>query len=219
MKRIIVIGLAALSLAGCAATSEPVAAPSSDPRESIAVMVTGCADSIKDVVASPGGDAASKVAAVGAIERLCGGGGGQLALAMQQRQAPPAPQSLAGVLWQSALQVADIALRGYGIKANRDVAIVQSNNQASTTIASYGAFSAMGGYIRDAGIAGYPYVQAPGDVTTTTTTTTNTLSGTGVIGTGSYVGPVTRTCNGGGAGAGGGTTAGAPGGGGGAATC
>lgn len=214
MKRLALYALAGLLLAACASHEvAPTPAPP-DPRSSVAAMVTGCAEAVKDIAIAAGGDAASKVAAVGAIERLCGGGANQLQLAVQQ----PQPQSVAGVLWQSAIQVADLFLRGYGIKASRDVAVVQSNNQANTTIASYGAFSQMGGSIERAGTAGYPYVQAPGAVTTTT----NTLSGTGVLGSGSYIGPVTRTCAGGQAGggvAGTATVPGAPGGPGGPATC
>lgn len=120
------------------------------------------------------------------------------------------PQSLWGVAWQSLLQLTDIALRGYGIKAGRDVGIAQVNANRDTAIASYGAFTAMGGSIERAGTAGYPYVQAPQP------NITNTLSGTGVLGSGSYVGPVTTTtttsCNGGtgatGGNGGGGTTTG-----------
>jgi hypothetical protein len=66
-------------------------------------------------------------------------------------------------------------------------------------IATSQAFVTMGGQVRDAGVAGYPYVQAPGAITTTTTTTSNTLSGTGALvngaGAATYTGP--RTCTGG----------------------
>ncbi len=85
------------------------------------------------------------------------------------------------------------------------------------TIAGYQAFTAMGAQVRDAGVHGYQFVQAPG--------ATTTLSGTGVIGSGSYVGPTTTTttttttCTGGQAGNGGGTTTGAAGGAGGANDC
>jgi hypothetical protein len=113
-----------------------------------------------------------------------------------------APQSFFGLAWQSALQVADLALRGYGIKAQRDTAIASTNAQRDTAIASYGAFTSMGSSIATAGTAGYPYIQAPAANVTTT------LSGTGVLGSGTYTGPVTtttttRTCPGGTAAAGG----------------
>ena len=121
-----------------------------------------------------------------------------LALAAFAQPAPAQPQmGIGGHLWQAALEAGKIALQVYGIRANRDVGIVQSNNMAATTIAGYQTFGLMGGQIRDAGVAGYPYVQAP------QANQTWTLSGTGVLGSGSYTGPVTtttRTCTGGGAG-------------------
>jgi hypothetical protein len=187
-------------------------------QTSMADVLRECVVQVGAIATSASGGEASKVAAAGALERLCGAQAQVLAHGGQQQA--PAPQSVAGVLWNGLLQAADLVLRGYGIKAQRDVSIVQSNNQAQTTIASYGAFSTMGGYVRDAGVAGYPYIQAPGAITNTTTT--STLSGTGVLGSGTYTGPVTtsttRTCSGGGAGAAGnsGGTAGGPGGAGGA---
>lgn len=210
--------IAALFLSGCLSgcASNPPAAAHSDPREAIATAVATCATAIERIATSPAGDVASRVVAVGAIERMCGSQGSAQLAALNQ---PPAaaPASLGQTLWTAALQTADLFLRGYGIKLQRDVAVVQSNNMAATTIASYGAFSAMGSSIERAGTAGYPYVQAPGAVTTTT----NTLSGTGVLGSGTYTGPVTttRTCTGAAGGNGGGTTTGAQGGAGGQASC
>lgn len=174
-------------MAGCATPAAPTVAASApiDPRTAYAAALGDCATAIKDVVASASGNDVAKVVAVGAIERLCGAGGAQLQ-AMNVQTSAPQP-SLGATLWTAALQVADVAMRGYGIKANRDVAIVQSNNAANTTIASYGAFQGMGQQIQLAGTAGYPYVQAPAANITTT------LSGTGVIGSGQYTGPVTTT--------------------------
>lgn len=173
-------------LGGCASDKAPAPSPAvqQDPRMAMAATLASCADSIKDVVASAG-DVAAKVVAVGAIERLCGAGGAQLQAAMVVQ--PSAPSSLGATLWQAALQVTDIALRGYGIKAGRDVSIVQSNNAASTAIASYGAFQGMAtaGFSSNAQIAGF--IQAPAANVTTT------LSGSGVIGSGTYTGPVTTT--------------------------
>lgn len=193
-------------------------------QTSMADVLRECVVQVGAIATSASGGEASKVAAAGALERLCGAHVQQVAQGAQTVQREP--QSLAAVLWTGAVQAADILLRGYGIKAQRDVSVVQSNNQAQTTIASYGAFSTMGGYVRDAGVAGYPYIQAPGAITTTTTTTnttnTNSLSGQGALGVGgsaTYTGPVTRSCSGGQAGAGAGTTTGAPGGAGGTASC
>lgn len=223
MKRFTMLigaALAALFISGCAkdqaaAQTASAAAPPQDPKTAYAAAIAECAGSIERIATAPGGDPGSRVAAVGAIERLCGAQGGVQLAAFNQ--APAAQPGLGQVLLTTALQVGDLFIRGYGLKLTRDIGVVQSNNQASTAIASYGAFSTMGSQIRDAGIAGYPFIQAPGTVTTTTTT--NTLSGTGVLGSGSYTGPVNRTCTGGAAGNGAGTTTGAPGGASGPVSC
>lgn len=165
--------------------------------------------------------AAEQAKAVQALAPKIDAGGASaylIATAMKGMAHPPAPQvqvqqpqSMLGLAWQSVLQVADIALRGYGIKSNRDVQIVSSNNNRDVALGSYNAFAAMGGQIATAGTAGYPYVQAPAANVTTTT-----LSGQGVIGNGTYTGPVTttttHTCPGGTTSAGNGTTTGGPGG-------
>jgi hypothetical protein len=172
-----------LALSGCATKAESPAPVSH--HEAAATAAGNCANAIRDIATSVSGDAASKVAAVGAIERLCQGGGN-----MQVAQRAPEP-SLGQSLWQAALSVADIGARWYGIKAQRDVGITQSNNSAATAIASYGAFSgiASSGFAANAAIAGN--IQAPAPNVTNTTV----LSGTGVIGGGSYVGPVNTTTN------------------------
>lgn len=167
-----------LALTGCAAKDVPKAEPV-NPHEAATMAVSNCALAIKEIATSTAGDAASKVAAVGAIERLCGQGGAQFAFR-------PEP-SLGATLWQAALQVADIGARWYGIKAQRDVGINQANQAAATQIASYGAFQniASSGFASNAFIAGNIQSPAPNI----------TLSGTGVIGSGQYnfTAPVTTT--------------------------
>lgn len=176
---------ALVALTGCAADKSPATAAPPDARATYAATLASCAESIKDVVAAAGNDTAAKVVAVGAIERLCGAGGVTLQAAMTAAPAPPS--TLGATLWQAALQVTDIALRGYGIKAGRDVSIVQSNNAANTAIASYAAFQGMAasGFGANAQIAAQ--IQAPAANVTTT------LSGTGVIGSGTYTGPIATT--------------------------
>ena len=175
-------------LSGCASTKEtsPIT-----QHEAVSVSQTNCATAIKDIAISTSGDAASKVAAVGAIERLCGQSGNMMFA--QTQQAP----SLGVTLWQAALSVADIGARWYGIKAQRDVGITQSNNSATTAIASYGAFQgiASSGFSANTAIASRIQAPAPNI----------NLSGTGVIGSGSYIGP--RNCVGGAGQAGSGTPA------------
>lgn len=169
----------ALLLAGCATTrQEPVT-----QHEAAATSAGNCATAIRDIAVSVAGDAASKVAAVGAIERLCGSGA-----MFAGRQAEP---STAQTIWGAVLSVADIAMRGYGIRANRDVGIVQSNNAAQTTIAGYQSFSniAGAGFQSNTGIAGHIQAPAPN------LTTSYSLGGSGVIGSGSFSAPVTNTTN------------------------
>lgn len=204
-----------LFLLACQAGPQVITA---DPREAIATAVATCATAIERIASTGSGDAASKVAAVGAIERMCGSGGASMQFAMQ----PPVqqqPQTLGQTLWIAALQTADIFLRGYGIRASRDVSINAANNATATAIAGYSAFGniANAGFNSNAAIASYIQAPQPNVTNTTTTNTTNntTLSGYGVIGAGTYIGPVARNCNGGSAGDGGnasGANPGAPGG-------
>lgn len=214
--------IAAIFLAGCASNESRLA--EANYATAVANQRTAEAQAAAEQ-AKTVGKLAEKIDAGGASAYLIatalkGLGLGQGPAPVQIQQ----PQSVFSLAWQTALQVADIALRGYGIKANRDVNLVQSNNNRDVSIASYGAFTTMGSAIASAGTAGYAYVQAPAANVTTTNTT---LSGTGVLGSGTYTGPVTntttttRTCNGGtgaAGGAGGGTTAGGAGAAGGAAT-
>lgn len=137
-----------LGMMGCATTHQTapasVAAPP-DPRETYAAAMAGCAGAIKDIVIGTG-DAVAKVVAVGSIERLCGNGGAQLAAAMQP-QPVQQPASVGALIWQAALQVGDIALRGYGIKTQRDVSLAQTYASAATTQSSYAAFAGLGNAI------------------------------------------------------------------------
>lgn len=159
-----------LFMTGCASKPTPVTM--------IASPISDCAKAINGIATSTAGDPTSKVVAVSAIERLCGN---------QAQVAQQAPASLGTVLWNAALQTADIVLRGYGIKTQRDVSIVQSNNAAATSIASYQSFSniASSGFSSNASIASNIQAPAPNI----------TLSGTGVIGSGQYnfTAPVTTT--------------------------
>jgi len=218
MKRtaLLLAALAALALAGCSSTPPP--APQADPRADIATAVATCATAIERIATTANGDAASKVAAVGAIERMCGQGGA----AMHMASAPaPQPQSLGTTLWHAALQTADLVLRGYGIKTSRDVAITASNNTAATTIAGYNTFGtiAASGFASNAAIASH--IQAPAG-------TSYSVSGNANFGAGNFnlatttntnSNNTTRTCTGGAAGNGAGTTNGGAGGPGGQAGC
>lgn len=191
---IIAVVLAFGMLGGCATDDPPkpvtVGAPAAQqpatPAEAMASAVQSCTSAVQSIATSAAGDAASKVAAVGAIERMCGNGGG---IAFRMPAAEPQPQSIGATLWQGALQVADLFLRGYGIKSTRDVSMNASDNSARTAIASYGAFQGMNAASVGANVDIARLIQAPA--------ANVTLSGTGVLGSGSYVGPVNRNCVGG----------------------
>jgi hypothetical protein len=124
-----------------------------------------------------------------------------------------------GPIKDTAIALAPAAASVYAARTNAHTQEVIAGFNRDTQIATVNGFTTQASYVRDAGTAGYPYVQAPGAVTT------NTLSGTGVLGNGTYTGPVstttttTRTCTTGQAGSGGGTTTGAAGGASGGASC
>lgn len=215
MKAFLLAAIAALLISGCA---------SNDTRkaEADAQVAIGNARVAEAQAAAEEAKAvqrlADKVDAGGAsaylIAKALKGMG-----ASQPVQVAQAPQSAWGAAWQAVLAVADVGLRVYGIKSVRDVGIAQSNNQRDVAISTNGAFTSMGQSIATAGTAGYPYVQAPG----ATTTNTLTLSGTGVLGSGTYTGPVTtttsRNCTGGTGAAGGAGAAAGTGGSGAGGTC
>lgn len=115
-------------------------------------------------------------------------------MAMAMIQMPvmevPRPPESEALKWASVLVPAITNLgMGYWTYA---AGKANSDNQREIALSTNSTFGAMGGFIASAGVAGYPYVQAPGPVTTTTTTNTNTY-------TNSY--NTTRNCNGGNAGA------------------
>lgn len=192
MKKISMLFVIVAMLMMSACTTPPVAqsahAPPPDPRETYAAAMAGCAGSIKDIVGGTG-DAVAKVVAVGSIERLCGNGGAQLAAAMQP-QPVQQPASVGALIWQAALQVGDIALRGYGIKTQRDVSLAQTYASAATTQSSYAAFTGLGNAIGNtaSGIATSGFnalsVAAARPVLPTTSTTIN-VSGAGPANIGS----------------------------------
>ncbi|MBL0142677.1 MAG: hypothetical protein IPP91_11390 [Betaproteobacteria bacterium] len=199
MLRLAVIVLS-LTLAACAGIDKNYAALLAS-QEAIA---TARADAEKArfaaiaEIAKGSADPAARTAAVMAL--ALGGGANAAPIAL-----PPPPES-DGYKWAALIlgPVTNIASGYFGYR----LGVTQSDNAAMATIASYSTFGQMGGAIERAGVAGYPFVQAPGPVTTTTTTNTTTNSNN-----------TTRTCTGGQAGNGAGTTTGGAGGAGGPASC
>lgn len=206
-RKLFLVAAALLVLGGCA-TNEVKKA------EADAVVAMGNARVAEAQAAAEEAKAvqllASKIDAGGAsaylIAKAMKGLGGGAA----PQQVAAQPQNLWGMAFNALLAVADRGLQFWGIKAGRDVAIAQSNNSRDVAMSTNQAFLGMGSSIERAGIAGYPFVQAPGAITNTNHNTW-TLSGTGVLGNGTYQAPVTNTnCNGGTAAPGGsGTTGGA----------
>jgi hypothetical protein len=185
MRLIIAAALAVAALAGCASNESKKAeadatAALANARVAEAQAVAEEAKAVQALAAKVDAGGASAYLVAKALNGL---GARQPAPVQVVQQ----PQSIVGAAWQALLQIADLGLRGWGIKANRDVAIIQSNNNRDVSLSTNSTFGALGQSIATAGTAGYPYVQAPGAVTT------NTLSGTGVLGSGTYTAPVTTT--------------------------
>lgn len=138
-------------------------------------------------IATSSTDPTTKVAAVMAIAMEGRGSGGQRAV-QQAPIAAPVSNSETALRWAQVVVPGVTAL--YGIRANAMTAMNASDNAAATSASTNNAFVGLAGKI-----------QAPAANVTTTTTTTNTLSGTGVLGTGTYTNtPVTTTSTVGGSG-------------------
>lgn len=102
-----------------------------------------------------------------------------LMFSQQQRLAPAPVLAREPSAVDYGFRILDVALRAYGIKTGADVAIHQSDNARDVSVASYGALSEVAGQI-----------QAPA---VPQANITQTLSGSGVIGDGSYAAPTTST--------------------------
>lgn len=124
-------------------------------------------------------------------------------LRFSAQEVPRMPESDA-YKW-AALVMPAITTLGMGYYTYR-LGEAQSANQRDIALSTNSAFLGMGNAIATAGAAGYPFIQAPGAVTTTTTTNTYTDSYNQTTTT-------TRNCSGGSGGTG------SPTGSGGAANC
>ncbi len=125
-----------------------------------------------------------------AISTLAAGSGdsarvaGIMALVMSGQSSAPAPQviqsrrSTTEVVIDGMLRLLGLGIQYHGIEAGKDVSIQASRDRAATDQAAFNALANVAGNI-----------QAP----QANQTTTQTLSGTGVIGNGSYSAPTTTT--------------------------
>lgn len=160
----------ALILGGCASTTEYGTYAQGQAHIETARYAAEAAKykAMADIAAS--GDATAKVAAMFALAMGGNGPGAGGHGASTQLKAPEAPgQSI--LQWASVLVPA--LTQGYGIYSNTKLGMTNSNNAARIAESTNSTFL---------GIAGK--IQSPAANVTTTTTTT--LSGTGVIGSGSY---------------------------------
>ena len=182
----LVLFVLTLLLTGCASTKEYASYLAA--QQAMAVQQAEAAKARYAAIArgmETGGDVAKAV--------------GMMALTMSQTTMPsvaPPPESDA-LKWASIL-VPSATNLGMGYLTYR-AGMVNSNNQRDVAIATNAAFASMGASIATAGTAGYPFVQAPQP--------NLTLSGTGVLGSGTYTATTntnsnntTRNCTGGAAG-------------------
>jgi hypothetical protein len=145
-------------------------------------------------------EAVQTICVLGVNGNLAGGvgGGGQMPQfgAVNLPGPPPEKPSLGGQLWAATLQVVDRGLQVFGIREGRYERTEIARVNAGVQIAQTQGMVAVAVAGVNGAAAGYPYVQAPGAVTTTTTTDSRSysLGGSGVIGNGSYTGPVSIQC-------------------------
>lgn len=188
-KRVIVAVAVLAALAGCA--SPDMYRQYAEGQAKIEVAkYTAQAEKYKAIAQIAGtGDSTAKVAAVVAMAMgdMGGGGGGGGTGGSAQLQAPKDPSDTA-IQWASILVPATV--QGFGIKANRDVAIRQSDNsttlgirqsdnaasvQISTNQTMQGISLGIANLIPQT-ISALPSAPPPSNTTTTNTTTTNTTT-------------------------------------------
>jgi len=172
----ILVPVIALALTGCASTDYTnYTATQQAMAASKAQADTARYNALADI-ARTGSDTA-RVAAVMALAM-----GGQ---APQQSQALAAPQRSDALMWASVLVPA--VTQAYSIAKSADVAINASNNAYLTSASTTAGFVGIASQIQAPVIAAPVLPQANvSTVTTTTTSADQTLSGTGVLGSGTY---------------------------------
>ena len=175
MIRLSIIAIA-ITLAGCSTTDyDKYATTQQSIAASKAQADTARYNALADI-ARTGSDTA-RVAAVMALAM-----GGQ---APQQSQALAAPQRSDALMWASVLVPA--VTQAYSIAKSADVAINASNNAYMTSASTTAGFVGIASQIQAPVIAAPVLPQANvSTVTTTTTSADQTLSGTGVLGSGTY---------------------------------
>jgi hypothetical protein len=165
------------------------------------MIVTGCAsnadyaryvDSQKEIQVAKSNAEAERYKAMGAIAQT-GDTTTKVAamFAMQNATAAPQQQSGAGIAapksgWDSAREWASFIfpsmIQFYGIHANKEVSITQSNNSKDVAVSTNQTFSTLGTNIQTTATSLAGFIQAP--AANVTTTNTNTIGGDGVVGSG-----------------------------------
>jgi hypothetical protein len=166
MKTITLAVLATFALVGCASTDYK-------HYKEIQVEIAKAEAARYSAMAriAESGDSTTKVAAMFALQGGKSGSTTHIA----------APKSLGEEMLQWAGIILPTAVQAYGINANKQISVTNSNNAAATAASTNNAFVELA-----------KQIQAPA----ANVTTTNTMSGTGVMGSGSYTtsaNPVTTT--------------------------
>lgn len=167
-----VVSVAILALTGCASTKDYQMYAEGQARIEAAKYAAEAARYNAMAKIAESGDTSAKVAAVVALA-MGAASNGQSGSA--QLRAPEAPGD-AALRWASILVPS--LTQGYSIYANTKLGMAQSNNSARVAISTNETFYGLAGKIQA------PVVTTP--QANVTTNTSYSLSGTGVLGDGSY---------------------------------
>jgi len=137
MKKLALIALAALALTGCATSKDYQLYAETQQKIAHANAMAETARYAALAEIAKSGDSASKVAAVISLNM---GGGGQ-GVKPPQQVLPPKTFGDTALQWTSVLLPSLTNI--YGINANRQVAITQSNNQAAIATSTNNTFASM----------------------------------------------------------------------------
>lgn len=176
----LVLAVLLVLVTGCASVNKEYAAQLAAAQSIAQAQAAARQEQVRQMgMIAQSGDATAKAVAVMAMAMI----------QMPSMEVPRPPESEA-LKWAAVLMpaITNLGMGYYTYAAGK----ANSNAQRDIAISTNQAFSVMGGHIATAGTAGYPFIQAPGPITTTTTTTTNTTTNSN---------NTTRTCNGGNAGA------------------
>ena len=171
----IALAVAVLTLSGCATQDYQMYADAQKSVANARAMSEAARYAALAEIAKSG-DTAAKVAAVMTLQQ--GGGGGQAQ--HQQMLNPPKSFGETALQWTSVLL--PTLTQFYGINANRQVAITQSNNQAAIATSTNNTFASMNGNMAksntDIANAGFTAVTtvANNGLTAVTTTAANGLN-------------------------------------------